>query len=218
MSESPSPDSAVAAAPASAGEGRYFYGVVRARAWRLGRASAGEPESLERVRFRDLEALVRPTHFELPPLDEAHVLAHQRTVESVMRGGTILPAPYGVVFRGRRQVVSLLQEQYLALDEGLTLLDGHWELRLHLAPAAPTEEVAELAEIASTVYSELRRFARAAVPFPREKNRLLSAAFLVDRARWTEFMERSEQLGNAHPELSFDVTGPWPAYDFVRIT
>lgn len=198
-------------------DGLYFYGVVRARGWRVGRTSAGETEELERVRFRDLEAITRPARFELPPLDERNVLAHQRTVEAVMRGGTILPSPYGVIFRGRRQLVGMLQSQYLVLDEGLSFLDGHWELRLHIAPAAPTDEVAGLAEAASGVYSELRRSARAAVPFKREGQRLLSAAFLVDRSRWVEFMDRADDLGNAHPDLSFDVTGPWPAYDFVRI-
>jgi hypothetical protein len=197
--------------------GLYFYGVVRARGWRPGRGADDEAAPLERIRYRDLEALARPSLFELPSLDERSVRAHQRTVEAIMRGGTILPAPYGVVFRGRRQLVGMLQAQYLVLDEGLSFLDGHWELRLHIAPAVRTDEVAGLADVASGVYTELRRSARAAVPFKREAQRLLSAAFLVDRDRWVDFMDRAEDLGAAHPELSFDVTGPWPAYDFVRI-
>jgi len=129
----------------------------------------------------------------------------------------VLPAPYGVVFRGRRQLLRVMQEQYLALDEGLSFLDGHWELRLHITSAATEDAAPALDDIAMQLYSELRRHARAAVPFPAEGKRLMSAAFLVDRSLWLEFMDRAEDLGAAHREVSFDITGPWPPYDFVRV-
>jgi hypothetical protein len=202
-------------APGS-GQALQFFGVVRARGAAKSRGGDADP-GLMRVRFRDLEALVRAVPYELPPLDEAEVLAHQRVVESVMRARTVLPAPFGIVFRGRRQLIRMLQDQYLVLDEGLALLDGHFEVRLHITAAEAGEEDAELDDVAMQLYSELRRAARAAVPFPRDGRRLLSAAFLVDRNAWVEFVERADDLGTAHPELLFDVTGPWPAYDFVRI-
>ena len=34
---------------------------------------------------------------------------------------------------------------------------------------------------------------------------------------WVEFVERIEDYGAHHPSLTFDVTGPWPPYDFVRL-
>ena len=46
---------------------------------------------------------------------------------------------------------------------------------------------------------------------------LLSAAYLVDRTTWVEFIERIEDFGEQNKDLTFDVTGPWPAYDFVRV-
>jgi hypothetical protein len=195
----------------------YWYGVARAKAWRGGRISFGPGEDVLRIRYRALDALVKPVAYELPPLDEAHVLAHQKTVETAMRRGTVLPAPYGVIFRGRRQLIRMLQEQYLALDEGLSFLDGHWELRLHITATAVEEADHGLDDLAMQLYSELRRHARAAVPFPAEGKRLLSAAFLVDRSLWLEFMDRADDLGSAHREVSFDITGPWPPYDFVRV-
>lgn len=199
--------------PPPSSEGVYFYGVVRARGWRGRRGDAGE---LPRVRYRDVEAIVRAVPYELPPFDEAHVREHQRAVEAIMRRGTVLPAPYGVVFRGRRQLIRMLQDQYLALDEGLSFLEGHWELRLHIG-AAEGERRPALGDVAMDLYAELRRMARAAVPFPRVVGRLVSAAFLVERATWVAFVERAEELGAAHPELTIDVTGPWPPYDFVRV-
>ena len=212
--EGPAAGGGDAGDPPSSGQAMYFYGVTRARGWRPITLGRTDEDDVTRVRYRDLEALVRPTLYEVPPLDDAHVQAHQRAVEAAMRRGTVLPAPYGIVFRGRRQLIRMLQDQYLVLDEGLSFLEGHWELRLHLTAAEPRPE---LLELATHVYTELRRFARAAVPFPHDENRLLSAGFLVERGSWLEFMHRAEDMGSAHPELAFDITGPWPPYDFVRI-
>ncbi|HSK19649.1 MAG TPA: GvpL/GvpF family gas vesicle protein [Longimicrobiales bacterium] len=197
----------------------YLFGVARAKTWRGGRVAQVAGEDVLRVRYRDLDALVRPVPYEVPPMDEARVQAHQKVVEAAMRRGTVLPAPFGIVFRGRRQLIHLLQDQYLVLDEGLSFMEGHWELRLHMAPAAGGEDIdLELSDLAMQLYSELRRHARAAVPFAAEGRRLLSAAFLVERSAWIDFVDRAEDLGAAHDEITFDVTGPWPPYDFVRIT
>lgn len=201
-----------------AGQALYFYGVARARSWRVGRVGLVEGEEVLRVRYRDIDALVRPTPYEVPPLNDVLLQAHQKVVEGVMRRGTVLPAPYGVVFRGRRQLIRMLQDQYLVLDEGLSLLDGHWELRLHILPASAAEPDPDLGDLATDLYSELRAHARAAVPFAAGERRLLSAAFLVERDSWLEFMDRAEKLSRAHEEVTFDITGPWPAYDFVHVT
>jgi hypothetical protein len=197
-----------------AAQGLYFFGVARVRHWRRG---ASGDDSVARLRYRDIEALVQPVPYAVPDLDEEGVRRHQHAVEGAMRGGTVLPAPYGIVFRSRRELIRMLQDQYLVLDEGLSLLDGHWELRLHFG-AASGERSEEMEQAASAIYTELRRFARAAVPLPRVGERVLSAAFLVERATWLEFLDRAQALVAAKPELGIDVTGPWPPYDFVRLT
>lgn len=193
-------------------EGLYLYGIIRSRSWRTG--TGPDAEDLTKVRYRDLEALVRPVPFRLPELDDERLTDHQRLVEGAMRRGTILPAPFGLVFRGRRGMIRFLEDQYIALDEGLAFLDGHWELRLHIAG---DEEDPGLKDLSTHVYSEMRRYARAAIPLPGGGGRLMSAAFLVQRGSWIEFVERTDDLNGAHPELTFDVTGPWPPYDFVRV-
>jgi hypothetical protein len=192
----------------------YVYGITRSRGWRSPR---GENDEVLRVRYRDLEAVVRAREFRVPRLEEELIKEHQHTVEEVMRRGTILPLPFGVVFRGRRVLIRFLQDQYLVLDEALAFLEGHWELRMHIAQVKEGEPPPELHEAATQIYTELRRLARAAVPFPREAQRLLSAAFLVDRSAWIDFVARAEDLGANTPALSIDVTGPWPPYDFVRL-
>jgi hypothetical protein len=213
----PASGSGAERASLEAGQALQLFAVARARSWRGGRVSRVRDEDVMRVRYRDLEALVRAVSWEVPPLDDERVLGHQRVVESAMRRGTVLPLPYGVIFRGRRPLIRLLQEQYLVIDEALSFLEGHWELRLHIAPVSAEENSELLGDVALACYADLRRHARAAVPLPREGKRLLTAAFLVERATWVEFVERADDFGTAHPELVFDVTGPWPAYDFVRI-
>jgi hypothetical protein len=44
---------------------------------------------------------------------------------------------------------------------------------------------------------------------------LLTAAYLVDRDRQSAFRREVEALRQAHPDLDFLCTGPWPAYSFV---
>jgi len=184
--------------------------VTRSRNWRSGRST----DDLATVRYRDLEALVRSAPYKVPESAAQEIQAHQRLVENAMRRDTILPAPYGVVFRSRRHVIRFLEDQYIVLDEALAFVDGHWELRLHMSAAAE-ETTPDLHDLATHLYSELRRFARASVPL---EGGLLSAAFLVDRTAWIEFVERADDMSASNPEVTFDVTGPWPPYDFVKMS
>lgn len=194
----------------------YLYGVTRTRTWRPG--ADRDDDGLRRLRYRGLEALTRSTSFETPELNDASLQSHQRVLDEAMRRGTVLPAPFGIVFRDRRRLLRMLQEQYDALDAGLRFLDGHWELRLHIGLAPGELPGAAMSDLAMQLYTELRRGVRAAVPFPHDEPRLLSAAFLVERSAWLDFMQRADDVASHHPEISFDITGPWPAYDFVRIS
>lgn len=193
----------------------YLLGLVRARGWR---GLERRQRDVQRIRYRDIEAVVRPCAFELPQDADSGIAEHQKMVEAIMRRATVLPAPFGVIFKGRRPLIRFMEEQYLVFDEGLSLLEGHWELRLHISASAVGEVEDKLGDEAMDIYSELRRFARAGVPFPADDRRLVSVAFLVDRTNWVEFIERIEDFGTQHKDLTFDVTGPWPAYDFVRVT
>lgn len=196
--------------------GLALIGVQRARSWRGRRVARLGEEQLLSVRYRDLEALVRSAHYELPEIDTDSVAAHQRAVEAASRRGTILPAPFGLIFGGRRAVIKLLQDQYLMMDEALSFLDGQCEMRVHFSSSEGRDPDDQLLTLATQVYSELRRLARAAIPSPVDGKRVFTAAFLVERTGWVEFVSRAEDAVAAHPELAIDLTGPWPPYDFVR--
>lgn len=193
-------------------DGLYLYGVVRARGRRVRRRADGDP--VTRVRYREIEALVRPVEYVIPDLDDQGIQDHHHMLDAAMRRATVLPAPFGMVFHGRRAVLQFLEDQYIVLDEGLSFLDGHWEMRLHILG---DDNMGQLNHVASELYSDLRRLARAAIPLPAMPGRILSAAFLVERRGWIRFVEETDDLNRAHPELVFDLTGPWPPYDFVDV-
>jgi len=59
----------------------------------------------------------------------------------------------------------------------------------------------------------------AGVPLRTEKvtGLVLTAALLVERDLWKEFMTTVQAQRDEHPKLKFEVTGPWAPYDFVRM-
>jgi hypothetical protein len=196
----------------------HLVGVVRGERRRIPLREEGRrPGSVEAVRFRDLAALLRPGPAAAEP-DAAEVLAHHRAVEEAMQRGDVVPAPWGVVLSQRDEAAELLRDQYVELDHALALVDGRWEFRLHLSPAALGSADADWAARFNALYAELRPLARAALPAPPADRRSFSASFLVDRVSSDAFSERVQELRDEHPDLAVEQTGPWPPYDFVRIT
>ncbi len=173
----------------------------------------------ELVERSGLAALVHGVPYRLPEWDRELIQKHSSTIERAMRRVTIVPAPYGVVFRSREHVGAFLDDQRIALDEALTFLDGAFEMRLHIQPSGRRAFVSEgeQADQAATFYTALRRRSRAAFTLPPTGRRILSAAFLVNRGDWVGFVEYADELDADHPEFQLDLTGPWPPYDFVRM-
>jgi hypothetical protein len=81
------------------------------------------------------------------------------------------------------------------------------------------ETGSDLAAAAAESIRALRRRAVAVVPLRLEKitGLVLSAAFLVERESWKEFLSAVDEQHDAHHLMRFDVTGPWAPYDFVRM-
>jgi hypothetical protein len=200
-------------------QGLLLHGVVRARGHERPLAKLAVATGEELVEHEGLAALVRAVPYRLPEWDTELIRKHSSTIERAMRRVTIVPAPYGIVFRGREQVVEFLEDQRVALDETLSFFDGMFEMRLHVQPSGQSPYMAESeqADRAASFYTALRRRSRAAFTFPPAGQRILSAAFLVSRADWVSFVEYADEIDANHPEFRFDLTGPWPPYDFVRI-
>ena len=46
---------------------------------------------------------------------------------------------------------------------------------------------------------------------------VLSAAFLIEQESWKDFTLEVEAQARMVPGFRFELTGPWPPYDFVQM-
>lgn len=165
----------------------------------------------------DVAALVAPAPPHGADSDALHVTARHWEVHRALLSGDVVPAPCGAVFPGDGEVLAFLEESYTSLRGALARVRGRWEYRLHVTLADPSFPETRALDLATHIYAELRRLARSAVPFPREPPRVLSAAFLVERAASEAFRDRVDQLSALNTAMELDLTGPWPPYDFVSM-
>jgi hypothetical protein len=177
-----------------------------------------DPKLGSRLVFHDdVAALVAPAPPQGADNDPLHVTARHWEVHRALLAGDVVPAPAGMVFAGDPEVAAFLAESYTTLRSALARVRGRWEYRLHVSLADAAFPEAKALDLATHMYAELRRLARAAVPFPRDAPRVLSAAFLVERGASDAFRDRVDQLSALNSALELDLTGPWPPYDFVSM-
>jgi hypothetical protein len=116
-----------------------------------------------------------------------------------------------------------MELHYVSLTSSLEFVDDRAVARVHIARADNKDELleegSELSAAAAESFRALRRLAVAAVPIHPDKTAKvsLSGAFLVEREAWKEFERGVKEQSDAHHLLSFEITGPWAPYDFVRM-
>jgi Gas vesicle synthesis protein GvpL/GvpF len=176
-------------------------------------------DSTSVVSVRDIGAIVRPSSYTMPPLDDTELLECERVVEAVFRAHTILPAPCGTVFKSEEHVRRWLELNYVSLIEGIHFVDGRCEVRVHASEGAATAEDVEVDRlaVAGESFRSLRKFAVAGLPLRPEDGRVMSSAFLVDRAEYSLFEEHVKEHAGRISGVRLQLTGPWPPYDFVRL-
>jgi hypothetical protein len=174
------------------------------------------------VSVRDLAAIVGESEYAaLEPTPE-RVSQYTDIVSSFAKRGPVLPAPVGVVFKQKDSVQRWLELHYVALSDALSFVDNRVVGRVHVwRPGAPEdrEAGADLAAAAAESLRILRRTAVTTVPLRAEKvtGIVLSAAFLVEQDMWKDFAVEVAEQGKRTPKLRFELTGPWPPYDFVQM-
>lgn len=179
------------------------------------------PET-ELVVVRDLAAICGDTEYASTEPTDEQLVAFTTVIDAYCKRGPVLPAPIGVVFRARESVQRWIELHYVALTDALSFVDNRVVARVHVwRPGSPDErEVgSDLAAVAAESMRTLRRSAVGTLPLRAEKltGIILSAAFLVERELWKEFVAQVEEQGKSAPNVRFEVTGPWPPYDFVQM-
>jgi hypothetical protein len=196
--------------------GLAFYGVALVN----GASANGLASGVSVIGFKELAAIVRPAPYIPMDTGDGAVEEYHRVVDAAFRRFTLIPAPFGAVFRSQDQVRMWLEMNYIALSEGMHFLEGRCETRVHIREdeKAEGESRADLAAIAAEVFRALRRQSVAAVPLRRtDGDEVMGCAFLVQRAAWAEFATHVQEQARRYDELKFEQTGPWPPYDFVRM-
>jgi hypothetical protein len=198
--------------------GFVLYGVVPVNA---GDGNALAPNT-ELIIAGDVGAVIRSAAFERVEMCDEQLEAYEEVVESVFERQTILPAPFGVVFRNTDHVTRWLQMHYLTLTEAIHLVEGRCELRMHIR-TADEERVNEepdpaASDAAMELYRSMSREADSAVMLRRPAlHAVLSGAFLIDRSEWEAFTAILAAQARKYDTLVVEQTGPWPPYDFVRM-
>jgi hypothetical protein len=195
-----------------------LYGVTFSEAHEPGPMA---PDT-ELVVVRDLAAICGQGEYSVVTPTPERVAAYTEVVSTFARRGPVLPAPIGVVFRQRDAVLRWLELHYVALSDALSFVDNRVVGRVHIWRPGPPEEReagSDLAAVAAESLRVLRRSAVTTVPLRLEKvtGIVLSAAFLVEQDLWKEFANEVTEQGRRAPNLRFELTGPWPPYDFVQM-
>lgn len=181
------------------------------------------------VDYRDVSAVVREGDFVRSEATDAGIAAYREVVEGAFACGAVIPAPYGTTFRNRDALLRWLELHYFTLADALRYLHDRQVARVRVAPAAlgaqwdTVEHRARGADLEVTAFDSFRVLKRQAVAYVpievpgRRSEQGAEAAFLVEREHWNQFMALLKEEQRRLPDLKFEHTGPWPAYDFVRL-
>ena len=176
----------------------------------------------ETVVVRELAAICGETEFRAVEPDDATAQRYHAIVSMYATRAPVLPAPVGVVFRSNESVQRWVELHYGALTDAISFVQNRVAGRVHVTRRGPDEErqaglvVVAIAEESVRV---LRASAAAALPLRIEKqtSALLSTAFLVEQDVWKTFVAEVEAQAKLAPGVRFELTGPWPPYDFVQM-
>ena len=196
-----------------------FYGITDVEH----RAHTNGNDGTELLAFRDLAAIVSSADYSATPPAGEVIEEYRRIVDDVFSKAPVLPAPVGTVFRSRETLTRWLELHYVTLSEALTFVADRAEARVHVSRgdgrATERETGSDVAAAAAEAFRILRRQSVAAVPLKAEHltGIVLSSAFLLDKELWNDFSASVDDQRRRNPGLAFDLTGPWPPFDFVRM-
>ena len=195
------------------------YGVVM----QDGQGSLKLPAGVKLYPLRELCAVAEEGDYSANEVEAADTQRHLDVVRDLFSQDAILPSPVGTVFRNQETVEKWMDLHYVALSDALAWVEDRLSARVHMNRVSGKESErdvgSDLAAVAAEVTRSLRRHAVSTVPLRNEHvtGMVLSAAYLVERQLWQEFVDAVGEEREKHPHLEIELTGPWPPYDFVRL-
>jgi hypothetical protein len=197
-----------------------LYGVAAAESGHT--SSLAEGTTL--THYRALAAVVEPSTYALTSLDDGEMAKYLRVLEEVHSHTSVLPAPPGTIFQSQSTLTRWLELHYFTLTEALSVIEGHAAARVSITMQGKHELDTQksFAALAADSLRLLRSQAAATVTLPKadaddEEGVIARASFLIDTQRWQAFNDTVSKEAQRQTALDFQVTGPWPPYDFVRM-
>ena len=179
------------------------------------------------VSFRDLGALVSESAYVAPAPSTQHIAEYRRVVEGAFARQTIVPAPFGSVFRSREALMRWLELHYFTLLEAVSFVTDRAMARVVVSYGDEPENTTTMAIDADAIdtaadesFRLLRRHAVASLVVNNhtgEAGPAARASFLIERERWDLFNDVVREEQRRLREIQVECTGPWPPYDFVRM-
>ena len=101
------------------------------------------------VSFRDLGALVTDSPYAAPSPSPHNISEYRRVVEGAFARQTIVPAPFGAIFRGRDSLMRWLELHYFTLIEAITFVSDRAMARVSVSYGDEPENTTAMAMIAN---------------------------------------------------------------------
>jgi len=197
-----------------------LYGVAAVESGHA--MSLAEGTSL--VHYRALAAIVEPSPYTVSKLEDQEMTKYLAVLEEAQAHSAVLPAPPGTIFQSQPTLTRWLELHYFTLTEALSVIEGHAAARVSVTAQGKQGDDSRksFAALAAESLRLLRSQAAATVTLPKsdgdeEEGVLARASFLVDTQRWQAFKDTVSKEAQRQESLDFQVTGPWPPYDFVRM-
>ena len=174
------------------------------------------------VVVRELTAICGESEYAALEATPERVEQYTSIVTAFAARGAVLPAPVGVVFKSHEAVERWMELHYIALSDALSFVDNRVVGRVHIHRPGITEEREPSSDVTAAAAESLRAVRRAAIAtvplrIEAQPGIILSAAYLVEQGLWDEFARAVQEQDAAAPNLRFELTGPWPPYDFVQM-
>jgi hypothetical protein len=230
--------------PAAEGAACYVYGIVGAAAELPEGLEGVAGDSPALLREGELAAIVSAVSLEdfgedtpRESLEDVEWLertarAHESVLDAALEeAAAVVPLRLCTVYLDERQVREMLERERPELEDALLCLAGksEWGAKVIAAPealgrGATPREIAD--EWTQAVHEQLAEFAIDAQLNPlqrpavsgREGDVLLNGVYLVEADQLEQFRAGAAELAERYrPDgLTIELTGPWPAYNFVR--
>lgn len=116
----------------SAKEGKYIYCIIRGNGNQsFGQMGIGERgDEVCEVSFNDIAAVVSNSLIIKYPVSRQNLLAHEKTIERVMKEHTVLPVCFGTIAEDENKVRKILEKECGRFKNLLDKFDGKKELGL----------------------------------------------------------------------------------------